>query len=27
LPQIRAALRGEKRDSATGGNLSPAILK
>ena len=27
LPQIRAALRGEKRDSAAGGNLSPAILK
>ena len=27
LPQIRAALRGEKRDSTTGGNLSPAILK
>jgi NTE family protein len=27
LPQIRAALRGEKRDSAAGGNLSPAISK
>src|SRR5437879_5164129 len=27
LPQIRAALRGEKRDSAPGGNLSTAILK
>jgi NTE family protein len=27
LPQIRAALRGEKRDSAPGGNLSPAISK
>src|SRR5437879_3041279 len=26
LPQIRAALRGEKRDSAPGGNLSTAIL-
>src|SRR5689334_4972856 len=27
LPQIRAALRGEKRDSAPGDNLSPATLK
>ena len=27
LPQIRAALRGEKRDTASGGNLSPAALK
>ena len=27
LPQIRAALRGEKRDPAAGGNLSPAISK
>lgn len=27
LPQIRAALRGEKRDSADGSNLSPASLK
>jgi NTE family protein len=27
LPQIRAALRGEKRDSAPGDNLSPAALK
>ncbi|HEY6944352.1 MAG TPA: patatin-like phospholipase family protein [Candidatus Acidoferrum sp.] len=27
LPQIRAALRGEKRDSAPGGNLTPAALK
>ena len=27
LPQIRAALRGEKRDSAPGGNLSPAVTK
>jgi NTE family protein len=27
LPQIRAALRGEKRDAAHGGNLSPAALK
>ena len=27
LPQIRAALRGEKRDSAAGGNLSAAISK
>ena len=27
LPQIRAALRGEKRDSAAGGNISAAISK
>ena len=27
LPQIRAALRGEKHDAASGGNLSPAALK
>jgi len=27
LPQIRAALRGEKRDSASGSDLSPASLK
>jgi NTE family protein len=27
LPQIRAALRGEKRDSASGSDLSPAGLK
>lgn len=27
LPQIRAALRGEKRDAASGSNLSPASLK
>src|SRR5690349_21363701 len=27
LPQIRAALRGEKSDSAPGDNLSPAALK
>lgn len=27
LPEIRAALRGEKRDSAPGDNLSPAALK
>jgi NTE family protein len=27
LPQIRAALRGEKHDSADGSNLSPASLK
>jgi NTE family protein len=27
LPQIRAALRGEKRDAAPGSNLSPASLK
>ena len=27
LPQIRAALRGEKHDAAPGGNLSPAALK
>ena len=27
LPQIRAALRGEKRDSTAGSNFSPASLK
>lgn len=27
LPQIRAALRGEKRDAAAGGNISAAISK
>ncbi len=27
LPQIRAALRGEKRDATPGGNLYPAALK
>ncbi len=27
LPQIRAALRGEKRDAADGGSFSPASLK
>jgi len=27
LPQIRAALRGEKRDSTPGSDLTPASLK